>query len=55
MTNCKVVRCKYAFLLSYLFSVIFIANGKHSTTSTIETRTFKCDSLFILSDWLEIL
>lgn len=58
MTNCKVIRCKYAFLLSYLFFVIFIANGKHSTTSTIETRTFNCrkyDSLFFLSDWLEIL
>ena len=49
MTNCKVIRCKYAFLLSCLFSVIFIATGKHSMTSTIETRIFncrKCDSLF---------
>lgn len=58
MTNCKVIRCKYAFLLSYLFSVIFIASGKHSTTSTIETGIFncrKCGSLFFLSDWLEIL
>lgn len=48
MTNCKVIRCKYAFLLSYHFSVIFIANGKHSTASTIETDIFncrECDSL----------